>query len=89
VLSRAAARVLVTAERLVPRERIRAQPELTLVPGFLVEAAAIVPRGAWPGSAHPDYGIDDGAIERYLVNGDGSLELHLEEAPEPRSAARA
>jgi glutaconate CoA-transferase subunit A len=89
VLSRAAARVLVTAERLVPRERIRAQPELTLVPGFLVEAAAIVARGAWPGSAHPDYGVDDAAIERYLEDGDGSLERHLEEAPEARSPARA
>jgi glutaconate CoA-transferase subunit A len=89
VLSRAAARLLVTAERLVSPERIREQPELTLVPGFLVEAAAIVPGGAWPGSAHPDYGVDDAAVERYLEDGDGALERHLVEAPEARSPARA
>ena len=52
-LTRAAKRVLVTAERLVPTDVLRAQPELTLVPGFMVEAAAIVPRGAWPGSMRP------------------------------------
>ena len=89
VLSRAAARVLVTAERLVTRERMRKLPELTLLPGFLVEAAAIVPHGAWPGSVHPDYGIDAGAVERYLEDGDGALERHLEEAPEARSTAHA
>lgn len=88
-LSRAAARVLVTAERLVPRERIRERPELTLVPGFLVEAAAVVPRGAWPGSAHPDYGIDEAAVERYLDAAEGALERHLEEAPEAASPATA
>src|SRR5512132_2525046 len=39
-LTRAAKRVLVTAERLVPIDTLRLQPELTLVPGFMVEAAA-------------------------------------------------
>ena len=42
-LTRAAKRVLVTAERLVPTDVLRLQPELTLVPGFMVEAVAIVP----------------------------------------------
>ena len=84
-MSRGAARVLVTAERLVPRARIEEQPELTLVPGFMVEAAAIAPQGAWPGSMYPDYGIDQEAVERYLEQGDTALARHLDEAPEARN----
>lgn len=90
-LTRAAKRVLVTAEKLVPTDRLREQPELTLVPGFLVEAAAVVPGGGWPGSMHPDYGIDYPAVERYMEDAPGVLEQHLAEAPEnsaDRAAAR-
>lgn len=81
-LTRAAKRVLVTAEKLVSTDRLREQPELTLVPGFMVEAAAVVPRGGWPGSMHPDYEIDYAAVERYMEDAPGVLERHLAEAPE-------
>lgn len=81
-LTRAAKRVLVTAEKLVPTDRLREQPELTLVPGFMVEAAAVVPGGAWPGSLHPEYDIDYPAVERYLEDAPGVLERHLAAAPE-------
>ncbi len=81
-LTRAAKRVLVTAEKLVTTEHLALQPELTLVPGFLVEAVAIVPRGAWPGSMHPYYEIDYPAVERYVEDGDAALAAHLAEAPE-------
>jgi glutaconate CoA-transferase subunit A len=81
-LTRAARRVLVTAERLV----LRAQPELTLVPGFMVEAVAIVPRGAWPGSMHPYYEVDYAAVEAYMKDEPGVLEAHLAAAPEAASA---
>ena len=89
-LTRAAKRVLITAERLVPTESLAAQPELTLVPGFMVEAVAIVPQGAWPGSMHPFYEIDYAAVERYMEDAPGVLEAHLAAAPEAaRSAALA
>lgn len=81
-LTRAARRVLVTAEKLVPTETLSAQPELTLVPGFMVEAAAIVPRGAWPGSMHPFYEVDYPAVDAYLRDAPGVLEAHLAGAPE-------
>ena len=80
--TRAAKRVLVTAERLVPTDVLRLQPELTLVPGFMVEAVAIVPNGAWPGSMHPLYEVDYSAVERYMKDEPGALEAHLAEAPE-------
>jgi len=83
-LTRAAKRVLITAEKLVTTDRLREQPELTLVPAFMVEAAAIVPNGAWPGSMHPYYGIDYKAVERYLDDSAGAFEAHLAAAPEVR-----
>lgn len=83
-LTRAAKRVLVTAEKLVSSAQLAAQPELTLVPGFMVEAAAIVPNGAWPGSMHPLYEIDYPAVEAYMNDEPGVLEAHLAAAPEVR-----
>ena len=88
-LTRAAKRVLVTAEKLVTTDRLREQPELTLVPGFMVEAAAVVPRGGWPGSMHPHYEIDYPAVERYMEDAPGVLERHLAEAPECSGNAAA
>jgi glutaconate CoA-transferase subunit A len=81
-LTRAARRVLITAEKLVTTDDLREQPELTLVPAFMVEAIAIVPNGAWPGSMHPNYEIDYPAVERYMKDDAGSFEKHLAEAPE-------
>ena len=81
-VTRAAKRVLITAERLVPTATLAQQPELTLVPGFMVEAVAIVPNGAWPGSMHPLYEIDYPAVERYMRDAPGVLEAHLAAAPE-------
>ncbi|MGQ0523162.1 MAG: CoA-transferase [Betaproteobacteria bacterium] len=87
-LTRAAKRVLVTAERLVTTATLASQPELTLVPGFMVEAVAIVPQGAWPGSMHPFYEIDYPAVEHYMEDAPGVLEAHLAAAPEARTGAR-
>jgi glutaconate CoA-transferase subunit A len=87
VMTRASKRLLITAERLVSGEEIRRQPELTLVPGFMVEALAIVPQGAWPGSTHPDYEVDYAAVTRYLDDSPGALERHLAAAPEAKAAA--
>ena len=88
-LTRAAKRVLITAEKLVTTDRLREQPELTLVPGFMVEAVAIAPGGAWPGSMHPYYDIDYAAVERYLDDAPGVLEKHLAEAPECNARPQA
>jgi glutaconate CoA-transferase, subunit A len=88
-LTRAAQRVFVTAECLVPTDTLRELPELTLVPGFMVEAAAIVPRGGWPGSMHGRYEIDYPAVEDYLSDEAGALEAHLAAAPEKSVTAHS
>ncbi len=86
-LTRAAGRVFVTAERLVPTDALRALPELTLIPGFMVEAVAVVPRGGWPGSMHGVYDVDYPALEQYIADAPGVLEAHLAAAPEVAGCA--
>ena len=87
IMSRAASSVLVVAERLVETSVFTAQPEATLVPHFMVEAFAVVPGGAWPGSCWPFYEIDYGAVEDYLPQGDEVLAAHLARAPEATEAS--
>ncbi|MEP7306798.1 MAG: CoA-transferase [Acidobacteriota bacterium] len=89
ILSRSAARVFVTADRIAPSASFRVQPELTLIPHFLVEAVSIVPNGAWPGSCWPSYEVDYAAIEAYLVDARDGLQAHLDAAPEGRNVAHA
>lgn len=85
VMTRAARKVLVVAERLVDASEFEKRPELTLVPGFLVEAVSIVPHGAWPGSCWPDYGVDYDSVSAYLDTNAHTLDDHLATAPEATS----
>lgn len=82
IMSRAAKRVLIVAERQVDDSVFENQPEMTLIPYFLVEAYAIVPNGAWPGSCWPYYKIDYPAVERYLELSSEDLQFHMDAAPE-------
>ena len=66
LMARAAATVILTAERIVPREELARQPELTVIPGLLVSAVVHAPGGAWPGSCHPLYDYDAEAVNAYL-----------------------
>lgn len=83
ILSRAAKRVFVVAETLAPVETFRKRPELTLIPGFMVEALAVVPNGAWPGSCWPLYEVDYPAVEDYMRS-ESLPEAHLAAGPECR-----
>jgi len=86
IMSRAARSVLVVAEKQVDSAVFEAQPEATLVPFFMVQAYAVAPRGAWPGSCWPDYEIDYPAVEAYMDK-NGDLQAHLDAAPEAREVA--
>lgn len=82
IMSRAAKSVLVIAEKLVDPSFFQSQPESTLVPYFMVEAFAVVPGGAWPGSCWPIYEIDYPGVEEYLRSGNEALSDHLAKGPE-------
>ena len=88
ILSRAARRVFVVAETLAPVASFQERPELTLIPGFMVQAVAVVPNGAWPGSCWPLYEVDYPAVEEYMGS-KGLAEAHLAAAPECREPVHA
>ena len=89
VMSRAAAKVILTAERIVPTEELARQPELTRIPHFLVAAVVHAPGGARPTSCHPYYGIDEAGVRAYLEAADRpeTLRAYLEAADEGLRAA--
>ncbi|WP_432789403.1 CoA transferase [Brevibacterium sp. K11IcPPYGO002] len=89
VMSRAAKKVLIVAEHKVDAAEFRKEPNLTLVPHFLVDAYSVAPGTAWPGSCWPDYEVDYSAVERYLEPGDDAFGAHLSAAPELLEAEHA
>jgi glutaconate CoA-transferase subunit A len=80
VMSRAAARVILTAERIVPTDELARLPELTRIPHFLVAAVVHAPEGARPTSCHPYYGVDEEGVRAYLAAAEtpGALRTYLE-----------
>lgn len=81
LMSRAARRTIVTAERLVDTETFREAGERTSVPHFLVEAVVECPGGAAPGRCWPDYQVDDAGMKAYLQavrEGEASLRAYLQ-----------
>jgi glutaconate CoA-transferase subunit A len=65
-LVKAAARVIVTVERLVPERSFRAAPERTTYPRFAVDTVVEAPWGAYPTSSFPTYGYDGAFFESYV-----------------------
>jgi acyl CoA:acetate/3-ketoacid CoA transferase alpha subunit len=67
--ARAAKRVIVTVEEIVPGEVIREQPEFTLLPAFLVEAVVDAPFGAHPAGMFRYYDYDHAHVAEYVRAG--------------------
>ena len=62
---RAAKRVIVVAEELVPAEVITSDPNRTVIPGFLVSAVVECPLGAHPSPVQGYYNRDDEFFREY------------------------
>ena len=58
VMPRASHRVIVTVEEVVETDELRRTPQLTILPGFAVDAVVPVRYGAHPTSLFPGYGYD-------------------------------
>lgn len=65
-LARAARRVLVTTEEIVGNDAIRAKPQNTVIPFFLVDAVCEVPYGAHPTEMPYLYFFDEEHIGEWL-----------------------
>jgi glutaconate CoA-transferase subunit A len=66
-LARAAHRVIITCERLVPTEEIRRDPTATAIPFFCVDAVCEVPYGSYPGNMAYEYFSDEEHLKRWLA----------------------
>lgn len=89
VMPRAARRVIVTVERIVPTSELRAAPDRTILPGFAVNAVVEVPYGAHPTSLFPVYDYDAGFMAAWVdaaasdATARAFLDAHVQAAPSP------
>jgi glutaconate CoA-transferase, subunit A len=65
-LARAAKRLIITCERLIPNEDIRSDPTRTVIPFFCVDAVCEVPYGSYPGNMPYEYFSDEGHFRQWF-----------------------
>jgi glutaconate CoA-transferase subunit A len=65
-LARAAKRLIITAERLIPNREIRSAPNQTVIPSFCVDAVCEVPWGSYPGNMAGEYFSDEEHLAAWL-----------------------
>jgi glutaconate CoA-transferase subunit A len=65
-LARAAKRLIITCERLVPHESFRSDPNQTAIPFFCVDAVCEVPFGSYPGNMPGEYFSDEAHLRQWL-----------------------
>jgi len=65
-LAKAAKRVVLTTERIIPNEEIRCAPHLTFIPFWCVDAVVEVPFGSYPGNMPYEYFSDEEYLKRWL-----------------------
>jgi len=61
-IARAATTVLVTTEELISEDETRRHPDRTVIPGFAVDALALVPWGSFP---HECYGLYEADFDHF------------------------
>jgi len=67
-MARASKRLIISTEKIVDEEVIRAQPERTIIPYYLVDAVVDAPFGSHPGEMNGLYERDEEHIKNYAVN---------------------
>lgn len=66
-LARAAKKLIITCERLIPNEEIRNDPSLTVIPFFCVDAVCEVPYGSYPGNMPYEYFSDEDHLRAWRL----------------------
>src|SRR4030043_211483 len=62
-MARAAKRLIISAEEIIPTEEIRKYPDRTIIPYYLVDAVVHAPFGSHPGEMAYVYGRDEPGIK--------------------------
>src|SRR6266852_5906668 len=65
-LARAAKRLIITCERLIPNDDIRSDPSRTVIPFYCVDAVCEVPFGSYPGNMAYEYFSDERHLCQWL-----------------------
>ena len=65
-LARAARKLIITCERLIPHDDIRRDPSRTVIPFFCVDAVCEVPYGSYPGNMPYEYFSDEEHLQKWL-----------------------
>ena len=65
-LARAAKRLIITCERLVPHDLFRNDPNQTVIPFLCVDAVCEVPYGSYPGNMPGEYFSDEEHLRKWL-----------------------
>lgn len=65
-LARAARKLIITCERLIPDDEIRRDPSLTQIPFYCVDAVCEVPFGSFPGNMPYEYFSDESHLRLWL-----------------------
>jgi glutaconate CoA-transferase subunit A len=65
-LARAARRLIITCERLIPSDEIRQDPTRTVIPFWCVDAVCEVPYGSYPGNMPYEYFSDEKHLRQWL-----------------------
>jgi glutaconate CoA-transferase subunit A len=65
-LARAAKRLIITCERLIPNDDIRRDPTQTVIPFYCVDAVCEVPFGSYPGNMPYEYFSDEEHLRLWL-----------------------
>ncbi len=66
-LARAAKKLILTCERLVPHAEMRRDPHMTQIPFFCVDAVCEVPFGSYPGNMPGEYFSDEEHLKAWLA----------------------
>lgn len=66
-LARAAKKLIITCERLIPNDEIRQDPSRTMIPFYCVDAVCEVPFGSYPGNMPYEYFSDEEHLKQWLT----------------------
>ena len=79
-LSRACKRLILTTERIISTEAIRANPNQTFIPYWLVDAVCEVRYGSFPGNMPYEYFSDERHMAEWIEEGkdDASMQAFLD-----------
>lgn len=65
-LAKASKKVIITTEEIIETEKIREEPERTIIPHFLVDAVVYVPYGSFPGNMPGKYYLDTDHLNEWI-----------------------